>query len=485
MEGPDLLHIGRQSLRGVLALSSRTFFLQLISFGTFFVISTFLSPVEIGIYTAVVAVQRVINFFTDFGLGAALIQKKEALTDEDLKTSFTMQAAITFLIFLLVFFSSNQLASFLNLNSDGEMLLLALVFTIFISSFKTIPSILLERKIQFHKLVIPQIVESLVFNLILVVLVIKGMGVNSYTYAFLISSIVGLPFYYLVSPWKIGIGVDRKSLSHLKFGIAYQGKNVIATIKDDLLTVILVRFLPYAEIGFIGFAQRIAFFVYRYVVDSVTKVTFSSYARIQHDTALLRKAVEKSLFFVSGVMFPLLMGIILVVPYFIDYFSKWNNKWEPAIISIVFFSLNAAVSSLSGILINALDATGHVKKTLQLMIIWTIITWTLTPLLIFKLGYNGVAAASFVTSLTVFYTIYLVKKIVEFSLIKSTYKAVLATMVMGAVITILGTFFITDMVKLFITIAVGGLIYLGVFYVLARQEIREGLILAFKKNDKE
>lgn len=479
MDAPDILLLGRQSVKGVLALASRTFVLQLISIVAFLLISTILKPSDIGVYTAVIAIQRIINFFTDFGLGAALIQKKQDLTQDDLSTSFTIQAGITLIIFIGILLLRDQISSFFKLNPDGERLLLALVFTVFVSSFKTIPSILLERKIQFQKLVIPQIAESLVFNIILVVLVLRGMGVDSYTYAFLVSSLIGLPIYYYISPWKVGLGINREALGNLKFGIAFQTKNVLATIKDDLLTVILVKFLSFTQIGYIGFAQRISFLAYRYVVDSVTKVTFSTYSRIQDNTQVLRHAIEKSLFFVSLLMFPILTGIILLSPYIVEFVPKWN-KWEPAVISILFFCLNAAVSSLSGILVNILDATGKVKKTLNLMVIWTLLTWVLTPIFIDRFGYNGVAAASFVVSMTIGYTVYLVKQIVEFDFIKSIYKPIISSVLMGGILFLYLDVYASNLIIMSFAVIIGVFIYGLSMYILARSEIREGLKLIRK-----
>jgi len=482
MEELDLQLLGKQSIKGIVALISRTFLLQLISGIAFIIISSFLLPVDVGIYTALIAIQKIISFFTDFGLGAALIQKKEELTQGDLRTSFTIQAGITFLIFIAVVLLRSEISKFFKLNAAGEGLLLALVFTIFISSFKTIPSILLERKIEYQKLIIPQIVESLVFYILLIILVLRGFHVTSYTYAFLASSISGLPFYYYISPWKIGIGVDKKSLHHLKFGAQFQTKNILATIKDDLLTAILTQFLPFTQIGYIGFAQKLAYLVYG-IVDSVTKVTFSTYARIQEHTGALKKAIEKSLFYVSSMMFPILIGTFLIAPYIVHYYPNWHNKWEPALLSLVFFCISAAVSSLSGILLNVLDATGRVKKTLYLMVIWTIMTWTLTPLFIYKFGFNGVAAASTLISITILYTIYLVKKVVDFDFLKTVTVPVLCTVVMGIIVFSGARVFAKDLLSSFLVATVGGLIYVGCFYALARKELFEEIRLIFKKHE--
>lgn len=476
MENLNVDLIIKRSIRGVFTLISRTFVLNIISFVSFLVITSVLGVSEIGVYTAVIAIQRVISFFTDFGLGAALIQKKEELKQEDITTSFTVQALITFLIFFLVYIFLGRFANFFKLNMEAQRLLLVLVFTIFLSSFKTIPSILLERSINFGKLVIPQIAESLVFNGILVFLTLSGYGISSFTWAFLISSLIGIPFYYFVSPWKIRIGINRESLNYLKYGIQFQAKNILGTIKDDLLTVILIRFLSFAEIGYIGFAQRLAFYVYRYVVDSVTKVTFSAYSRAQHDLVFLKNAIEKSLFFVSASMFPILFGLIVVSPYLIKFYPNWNNKWEPAAFSIIFFCLNAAISSLSGILVNVLDATGKVKITLRLMVLWTVLIWILTPLFIHFYGYNGVSVASFLVTTTIIYTVFLVKKIVEFKFIPSIIKPLISSLLMTIVVFIFSNLFAKDFLSLVFVILTGGLIYLVCLFILSGKELRGDLV---------
>ena len=467
--------IVKRSVRGIFTLISRTFFLNIISLFAFLVITSVLNASQVGIYTAVIAIQRVIAFFTDFGLGAALIQKKEELKQTDLVTTFTIQAGITLAIFIVIFLSIDSISVFFKFNNSAKNLLLVLVFTIFISSFKTIPSILLERSINFGKLVFPQIIESLVFNGILVVLVLGGYGLDSFSFAFLISSLIGIPFYYLVSPWKIRIGIDKASLSYLKFGIQFQAKNVLGTIKDDLLTSILPLFLSFTQIGYIGFAQRLAFYVFRYVVDSVTKVTFSAYSRAAHDLVFLKNAIEKSLFFVSASMFPILFGLIVIVPYLIKFYPNWNNKWEPAVFSVVFFCLNAAVSSLSGILVNVLDATGKVKITLRLMVIWTVLIWILTPILINIYGYNGVSIASFLVTTTIIYTIYLVKKIIEFKFLPSIIKPLASSLLMMIVVYMLSTIFAKGFLSLIFVILGGGLVYIVSLFMLCGKELKEDL----------
>lgn len=478
----DAALITKRSINSVFALISRSFILNLLSFGASLLIFTLLTTQEVGVYVAVIAMQRVISFFSDFGLGAALVQNKESVSQREITTIFTFQALVTLAIFIVVFLLREFIASFFNLNPQGQGLLIALVFTIFLSSFKTIPSILLERNINFHKQIIPQIVESFVFNALIIILLLLGFKINSFTYAFLVSSIIGIPLYYYISPWKIRFGLHKDSLKYLRYGIQFQAKNILGTVKDDLLTVFLAKILSLTELSYIGFAQRFAFFSYRYIVDSVTKVTFSTYARLQHDHALLSRYLEKTLFFVSSIMFPTILGLIITSPYIVQYFPRWHNKWEGALISLIFFSLNAFIASLSGVLVTLLDATGRVKTTLKLMVLWTALTWILTPILLSMFGYNGVAIASFLVGLTIFLTINVVKKVINFDFFSSIYKPFFISIIMSLIVYLGAKYFVVDFLTLFIIILLGAGVYATGMFIVARNELESGLKKLFTKS---
>ena len=482
MNSEDASIVKARAVKGVLALTSRTLFLQLISLISFSLLSASLSPAAIGVYVAVTAIMRIVNFFTDFGLGAAIVQKKDNVTQDDLSTAFTIQVLITLLIFAIFFALRNYISSYFHLSTEGLLLLLVLIFTLFLSSFKTIPSVMLERNLHFSRVVIPQIAESLVFNILIVILAYRGLGVSSYTWSTLIASIIGIPFYYLVSPWKIKLGFSLSSMKVLLYGTAFQAKSILGTIKDDLLTTFLIKLLPFSQIGLIGWGQRWSFFSFRFFVDSVTKVTFSAYSRLQHDSSLLKSTIEKSLFATSLTMFPILAGLMLTSSYFIRFIPQYN-KWEGAIFSLYFFCLNAAVSSLSNILVNVLDATGNIKTTLKLMVMWTLLTWTITPFFIYLFGYNGVAAASFIVTLTIFITVYLVKQIVKFDFFKSIYQPVVATMGMSVIVYIFNRFAVTNLFMLSGSILLGLIAYSAIIMLMAKKEIIE-FVQLFKKSYK-
>lgn len=471
MEELDIATVTRRSIRGVFALVSRTFFIQIISLAVVTVLYAVLEESEIGVFFLVSASIAFLSYFSDIGLAAALIQKKEAITDEDLKTTFTIQQALVITVCAVALVLSGSVGSLYKLDTSGVMLFQALVISFFLSSLKTIPSILLERQLRFDKLVIPQIIETIVFNVVVLILALKGYGIMSYTYAVLARGVSGLAAIYLIAPWRIGISLSKNvARKLLSFGIPFQSNSVLALVKDDLLILYMGTVLPLTQLGYIGFAQKWAYTPLRLIMDNMIRITFPSFSRLSHDMYHLGIAIEKSLFVTVALIFPALTGLVLLAPYFIEYIPKYQ-KWEPAILSLGLFAVNAALSAVSTPLTNALNAIGKVKITLYLMIFWTIATWALTPLAIFWFGFNGVAMASAVIATSVVGVIFLVKRYVSFNVMKVLTAPVIATAVMGVLVFFVSKIVISNLVLIFAMIGVGIIVYFGVMFALGHKEL--------------
>lgn len=477
----DIQLIKDRSIKGVIAFTTRTFFLQIVSLLATFLLTVFLKPAEYGIFFVVSAAVNFLVYFSDIGLAAALIQKKDEISSDDLKTTFTIQQILVITLVVLAFLFSGKVALFYQLSAPGLWLFRALVFSFFLSSLKTIPSVILERQLHFNKLIIPQIVENLIFYLVAVFLAWRGWGVTSFTIAVLLRGISGLVVLYILAPWKPAFGIVRKSAKKLlSFGVPFQFNSLLALVKDDLLTVFLGKVLGFTQLGYIGWAQKWAYFPLRFFMDSINKVTFPAYSRIQKNKEMLSKAIEKSIYFVSLTIFPTLAGLFLAAPYFVSFFPKYQ-KWQPALLLLTFFSFNALFASISTTLTNALNATGRIKITLNLMIFWTTATWVLTVLFIKLFGYNGVGLASACVAATSWITVWLTKKVVSFSFWPNIKDALISTLVMGGCFLILSQIFIKSLFTLFIVIIIHIAIYLGIVLLLGKEKLVKEIKMVVSK----
>lgn len=475
MEELDIASVAKRSIKGIFALVSRTFFVQIISFASNFLLTIFLSPAIFGAYFVVSAVLAFLTYFSDIGLAAALIQKKEPIQDIELRTVFTIQQMLVVTIVILALVFSRIIGDFYRFNASGVLLFQALVVAFFLSSLKTIPSIILERALKFERLVIPEIVETLVFSVVVVVLAIKGFGILSFTYAVLLRGLVGVIAIYIICPWKIGFSFSKSTASKLlSFGIPFQTNSFLALFKDDLVIAYLGKVLPIAQVGFIGFAQKWAFAPLTLIMNNIIKITFPSFSRLQHDKDILSKALEKSIFASVFFIFPATVGMIILPHFFLNVIPKYA-KWDPALLLLALFAINASLSSISTPLTNALSAIGKIKVSLYFMIFWTIATWIFTPLLVMLMGFNGVGIASAVIALSVFIVVKITKRYIPFGILKVIYSPLICAVAMGVVLLLISLIIPKTILFLFVTIAGGAVVYFAFMFLIAKKTILSDL----------
>lgn len=463
--------IKKRALRGVVVLTGRTFVLSLVSLLATGFLTVFLEPSQFGVFWVVSAIVNFLAYFSDIGLAAALIQKKEKIDDIDLKTTFTVQQVLVVGLLLILFFLTPVFAKVYSLTPDGRFLIYALGLSLFLSSLKTIPSVLLERDLEFEKLVVPQVLENLAYNLVAVFFAWKGFGINSFTYAILVRGFVGLFAIYILKPWKIAFAFSKKPLVRLlKFGIPYQVNSLLATLKDDGMTAVLGGILGTAGLGLLGWAQKWGQVPLRFFMDHVIKVSFPAFSRLQGEKKYLEVSVTKSIFFICFLTFPTLAALLIFAPSLIEIIPRYG-KWEPALIPLSLIAVNTVFASVATQLTNLLNAIGKIKTTFKLMVMWTILTWLLVPGLAYFYGVNGAAAGYALVGVSSVVAIYVTSKLVKFSLSEAVLSPLVSTAIMSLILITLKRFLPVSITYILLLSLFGGVVYLVSSFILTRGEI--------------
>jgi len=472
MQEIDIASIKEKAVKGIIALTGRTFLIQCIAFGATFLLTVFLSPAVFGIFYIVSACISFLSYFSDIGLAAALIQKKETLTESDLRTTFTIQQTLVLILCLIMFVLSPSLGSLYQLDQTGIWLLRSLIVSFFLSSLKTIPSVLLERKLDFNKLVIPQIAETVGFYGLAVILAYAGFGVTSFTYAVLFRACIGLIVIYQIAPWKIGLEISipvAKKL--LKFGIPFQMNSLLALVKDDALTLVLGYLLSLEEIGYIGWAKKWAEIPLRLIMDNVIRVTFPTFSRLQHDLKHLGASVEKTLFGLSITIVPLSIALLFFIEPLISIIPKYQ-KWQPAVLPFYLFVFSSLIASYSTPLTNALNAVGKIFITLLLMIFWTLLTWLLILILLPSIGFLCVPVTQVILASSLVLVVFLVKRICSFSFLQSVWVSLVGGIIQAVVYSIgLHSIKSPTIPYLIIMGITGGILYMSTVWMFEKKRI--------------
>lgn len=473
----NLDQLKKNSVKSVFSLTIRRIILRVVGQVAFVILARVLTPSEFGIFTIVSFIINFFGFFSDVGLAAALIQKKGELTKEDLRTTFTIQQILVGTLVLLLIILAPYIVSTIykeTLNESHVLLVQVLAFSLLLASLKSIPSVLLERKLMFNKLVIPEILETLIYNITAIVLALMGYGVWSFILAILLRGVVGVVIIYIIHPWSIGFTLNRQSFKQLYgFGLPYQLNGLIALVKDNIVPTYIAATLGSAAVGYIGWAQKYAFLPLEPMND-IIRVTFPTYSRLQEHPELLKKALEKTLYFTTLCVYPLLCGFIALAPWIVDY--VFTNKWINALPLFYLFTINTFWAVLSTTCTNALFAIGKSRVVLNFMILWTILTWILTPLFTIQYGILGIAIASALIAFTSAGVLLVTKRHINVNFTQTIVKQLVIAIAMGIVVNIFAQRTVTNLFSLVFLIIIGGALYTAAIYMFDKQRLRAEIL---------
>jgi len=468
--------IKKKAARGALTLTARRIILKGIDALGMIFLARLLTQSEFGIFGIInFVVFTLFGFLSDIGLGASLIQRKK-INRRDLTTVFSVQFILVLFLNFLVWLFSPLLIKLYHLSHASIWLMRATAFCLILTSFKTIPSVLLERELKYEKLLIPEIAETVIFNFLAVILAYFGFGVWSLTVGLLARTAVGAFILFLMVPWPIGLRISRSSLKHLLgFGIPYQANSLLALLKDNLTPTVIAYFYGPAAVGYVNLAQGIASKPME-VTNVVNRIVFPVFSRIQENREKVGRWMEKAVRLVSYFYLPLVLGLLVVARPVLTYlYANKSDKWLPALPALYPFLIGSLPVVFTTTGSNVLYALGYSKAVLKLMVVYTLVTWGVGIPLIIKIGYVGIGWAGVVVSLlSVILILYFLKKAkINFSLYRAIKEPFLASFLMAISIYYPARFWVHNLTSLLSVVLMGGVVYFACLFLLMGNKIKE------------
>ena len=465
----EVSEISRRAVSGVMVLTLRKFALRAISYLGGIFLARLLAPEIFGIFAIISFVINFFAFFSDVGLGAALIQKKDELTKKDLAVTFTLQQILVVAVVLLIYLSAPFFSLKYHLGQQGIWLIRIFSLSLFLTSLKTIPSILLERKLKFTRLIWPEVVEVVSFQILAVGLAWLGWGVWSFIIGLLVRSLLGVIVLYLISPWRPNFAWDSLIARRLvSFGLPFQLNGFIATIKDAVMPVFVGAVSGAAAVGYLNWALTFSKLPILFMSD-IFRVTFPTYSRIQHDTAMLKKAIESTIRFTNLFLFPTVFLLAATAKPIVTII--FTDKWLPALPAFYIHLGGILVVGITNTFMDSLWALGKTKIAVKLLIIFTIVNWAASVPLVYRFGFVGAMIGSvIVLYVSLPLTWYYIRKIVKVEVIQHIWPAFLASSLVGLLAFKLN-FLIVNLFSLILVGFFGGLVYLTCLFAFDHRQL--------------
>ena len=393
----DTAGLNQRARRGVKLLLGRQVILQLLTFGGGVILARVLDPAEFGLYAIATFLVGTIALFGDFGLSPLLIQRKEQIAPADLQVGFTLQQIVTTAAVAILWFTAPLLALlYPKAPPETIWLIRALAFTLYLSSWRTIGALQLERDLKYGAMARVEVVEGILYQSIAVILALLGFGVWSFICATVARASVGGLLLYLASPWKMQFHFDRKVARELlHYGFPFQ-LQVLANQLSGWATPLLVGSLigPTA-VGYLTWASSNGKKPL-ILVDNVMRVAFPHFSRLQHTPAELQHIIGRyitCLLLPAGVWFAVLLtcgeSIVRLL---------YTGKWIGGVPALVLFASALAFDVIAWVISTGLTSIGIVAFPARVVLARSVIALGLSVPLVASIGFNGVPLAMFIAA---------------------------------------------------------------------------------------
>ena len=390
------MSLAKKAVRGIAWVTLSSVIIRLFSFVTKIVLARLLAPADFGLLAIGLLAINTMGMFRDLGFGTALIYKKDDPGHTAANTAFILLPIVALVLFVLAYLSAPYIALFYD-TATVEPIIRVLALTFVISSFSTVPSLLLEKELEFRKKVIPEVVPVAGYACVAIGLALHEYGVWSLVYGQIVSAVLRVVLIWVVSDWrptlKFDYGVARELFG---YGKHIMGASIVIFLITNIDNAIIGRMLGMEALGFYTLAYTISNLPATQIAHLVGRVMFPVYSKLQDDRDALRRAYMKTLKYVSMLSIPAAFGIFVIAPDFVSLVL--GEKWMPAVPALQVLCIFGLLRSIASTFGPIFQATGNPKILRDISLLKLILLLILIFPLTYEYGILGTALATTVPS---------------------------------------------------------------------------------------
>lgn len=318
------------------------------------VLGRILKPEDFGLMAIAYLVIEYAMVFIRGGLTEAIIHRQDTTKDQ-LSSLYWINVLFGLIISIIVIFSADVLAKML-LNPEIKLIIIFIGFSIAISAFSVQFITLLRKELLFNKLSIVEITNKSIEVILAIILAIKGFGVWSLVWGFIIGVIVRTLMLFIIAKTEKMLPRLYYNFSEIKGYLLFGAYRIGTDFLNRLYTrgdqMIVAASYDIKILGYYHMASRLIFLPVQQLNPIVTKVSFPTLSRVQEEEKQLRYIYLKIFRLLQFIIAPTLIifGFTakLVVPFVL------GPQWTP-IVPIV------QILVAYGIIRSAMNLTGSLN----------------------------------------------------------------------------------------------------------------------------
>lgn len=326
-----------------------------------------LVPADFGLAGMIFVVVGFADAFADFGVGTAIIQRKN-VTSKELSSLYWFNILSGLLIFLLIIVGAPWIAALFGQERLLKLLPLA-ALNFLIVPFGQQFQVLLQREMMFDRLAKIEVVAQLAGTIAAVSFALGGGGVFALIWGLLFSAGTRTALLMVLGwrRWRPTFQFSPRGMGgYLRFG-AYRVADFGAFyFASNIDTIVIGRYLGPTALGIYTLGLQLVVWPLTRINPIISRVAFPVLSKVQDDDAALRRGFLEMNKLLATFLFPLLAGLGASAPWLIPF--VFGEKWTSSVVILQLLVPVGVVKTLVGPVGQILLAKGYPELSFVLTV---------------------------------------------------------------------------------------------------------------------
>lgn len=362
------------------------------------VLARVLTPEDFGIVGVGVLLMTLFANIQDFGVAPAVIQRDSRIEDS-ISSGLTLRWAIAGILFVFIVGMSPLISEFYD-NPAIMPVIVVMSSNLFIQPIAFSSYILLNRKLEFSKLAIVAVAQSLATTAVSISLALLNFSYWSLVFGSLSGSVsMVLAMRYYERGW-YRPGIDKKLMRELMdFGVHLLVTSLMGFVIFSVDQMLVGKILGIVTLGVYFVSVRFGRTLGDQISGTVNKVLFPTMARVKESMKHLKIGYVQSLRMIAMITAPLTLGLSALSPLFVS--AVLGPRWTAAAVPLSILCFQGLLISLTTPAANVLMSMGKPRfMSVQTSVQAIIMAVLIYPVAIL-FGLNGVCVLTTSLSLAV------------------------------------------------------------------------------------
>ena len=334
------------------------------------ILARLLDPSAFGTVTLIMVYISIMQVFVDSGLGAALIQKKDA-DDLDFSSVFYFNFAVCLILYVGMFFVAPYIALFYNDNSLTS-LIRVISLIIVVSGVKGIQQSFVSRNMLFKRFFFATLGGTVFSALLGILMAYFGCGTWSIVVQQLSNTIIDTVILWISVKWRPKKLFSWKRLQRLlSYGWKLLVSSLLDTIYNNLRNLVIGKFYTSTDLAYYNQADKFPKVLVTNINASINSILLPTMSKEQDNKIRVKSMVRRAIKISTYVMAPLMLGLLFCAEQVVTLVL--TEKWLPCVPYLRIFCITYLFWPIHTANLNALKAMGRSDLYLRLEILKKII----------------------------------------------------------------------------------------------------------------